>query len=157
MSLIGSIWIAYNLKSSTSKRKTVLHLHKVFEKLLSRTHKVSTRCKVSAESRHKADLFSRETLQQEKSNNLPGLLCIVLESQSLDNEEISGIYCDQEEERNLNTVSQALLLCDSQETDAIDGYLEKMVHRTVTGVENCSDADYLFGFLSFGRHQTMGK
>ena len=53
-----------------------------------------------------------------------------------------GVQCDQEEEGNLNTVTQALLLGDNQQADDIDGYQQPKVHRKVI-VENCSNADCL--------------
>ena len=56
---------------------------------------------------------------------------------------MAGVHCDQEEE-NLNTAAQALLFGDNQQADAINGDLQQKFHRTVTAVENCSDADCLF-------------
>ena len=58
-------------------------------------------------------------------------------------EEMPNVHCYKEEEGNLNTAAQALLLGDNQKADAIDCDLQQMFHMTVTAVENHSDADCL--------------
>ena len=72
-----------------------------------------------------------------------------------------GVQCDQGEEWDLKTVAQALLLGDNQQVDAKDGYLQQQFHRTVTAVENCTDADCMllwdFALLPFGRPYTIGN
>ena len=54
------------------------------------------------------------------------------------------IQHNQEEEGNLNTAAQVLLLGDNNQAETIDGYLQQMFHKTVFTVEICSDADCLF-------------
>ena len=59
-----------------------------------------------------------------------------------------SVHCDKEEEGNLNPSAQVLLIDDNQQADAIDGYLQQKLHRTVTAVEHFSDANCMpsFGF-----------
>ena len=52
---------------------------------------------------------------------------------------MSGTQCHQGKESNLNTVAQALLLCDNQQADAIDIYLQQKFHKTVTVVRNLTN------------------
>ena len=88
-------------------------------------------------------------------NNLPGSPHISPEGEHLDDGEILGVHCDEEEEGNLNAAAQALSFGNNQKTDSIDGYLQQKFDIRVTAVENCSDADCMlpFGFvlLPFGR------
>ena len=51
------------------------------------------------------------------------------------------VKCVQEEEGNLNRAAQAVLLDNNQQASAIDVYLMQNFNKTVTAVENCSDAD----------------
>ena len=94
--------------------------------------------------------YITETLHQDIANNLPGPLCIAEEGEYLDDYKMTDVHCYKQEEGNLNTTAEALLLGNNQQADVIDGYLHKKFHRTVTAVENYSDADcnLPFGFCN---------